>query len=119
VEAGLALEDPASLLTEDLTVSIGNASQTIPAGGLASVKNGRFLQYSDATGAHGPVRSLSYDTVKRTLRITAEGADQDLATTAPGYVPVGIDIGGVLVPQSVSARPGRNGFAFRKKRTGA
>jgi hypothetical protein len=116
VTATLRLESVDALTANDLTISVGNASQTLPAGSLVSLREGRTLHYGDSAGALGIIREFSFDTVKGTLRLVVRGADEDFATTAPSYVPVGIDVGGMLVPQSVSARPSRNGFVFRKKR---
>jgi hypothetical protein len=114
-QATLEIPDVSALVGSDLTISLGNASQTLAAGSLVPVRSGRALAYSDPTGLHGIVRSLSFDTKTRALRIDARGADDDLAATAPGYVPVGIEIGSTLVPQALSARPGRNGFVYRKR----
>ena len=116
VQGRLVLDDASALTDQDLTISIGNASQTLAAGSLTAARKGRFLTYSAAAAAGGFVRSLSFNVRTGAFRVRAGGADQDLATTAPGYVPVGIDLGGTLVPESLTARATRKGFSFRKRR---
>ena len=118
VNGRLSLEDPTALLREDLTISVGNASQTIAAGAFASLREGRILQYRDAAGASGFVRNLKFDTKTGALTIEARGAYADLQATAPAYVPVALEIGSTLVPESVTARPRRNGFTYRRARAG-
>jgi hypothetical protein len=114
VRAKLTLGDVAVLTREDLTVSVGNASQTLAAGSLQPTAKGRHLRYVDAAGAKGVLRALTFDTRTGLLTIDARGADADLASTSPGYVPVCVEIGAEFVPQSVAAKAGRNGFTFRR-----
>lgn len=115
LKATLTLDAPESMTSEDVTLSIGNASQTIPAGSIVSSHGGRSLRYSDPQGTLGLVRAFTFDVARRTLTVDARGADRDIATTSPGYVPIGLEIGSTLVPQSLTAKPGRRGFVFRKK----
>jgi hypothetical protein len=118
VEGALVLEEPRALLEEDLTVSVGNAAQTIPAGSLVPDAEGRVLLYRDPLGEQGVVRSLRIDTLRGTMRLDLRGADDEVESTEPDYVPVGLDVGGVLVPESLVARAGRNGFSYRRPRGG-
>jgi hypothetical protein len=114
VKAVLALEGVDGLLRDDLTVSVGNAAQTLPAGSLVLARNDRFLSYADPTGANGILRSLDIEIATGRLRMDVRGADQAIATTVPGYVPVGFEIGDDLVPESLAAKPGPNGFSYHR-----
>jgi len=114
VKAVLTLEGVDGLLRDDLTVSVGNAAQTLPAGSLVPIRNGRSLGYSDPAGALGIVRSLEIEIATGRLRMEVRGADQAIATTVPGYVPVGFEIGEDIVPESLAARPGPNGFSYHR-----
>jgi hypothetical protein len=114
VRAKLTLGDVAVLTREDLTVSVGNASQTLAAGSLQPTAHGRYLRYIDSTGSKGVLRALTFDTRTGQLTMVARGADADLASTSPSYVPVCVEIGAEFVPQSVAAKARRNGFTFRR-----
>ena len=114
VRADLVLEDLDSLVEEDLTLSIGNASQTFAAGSLVEERGGRFLVWRDPANDDGVVRRLRIDRRRGTIEVRVRGADDDVASTDPGYVPVGIDVGGTLVPDSIEARAGARGFSFRR-----
>ena len=114
VKALLTLEGTDGLLLDDLTVSVGNASQTLPAGSLVESRGGRVLAYSDPRGERGIVRSLQIEIATGRLRMEVRGADQEIQTTVPGYCPVAFEVGGDLVPESLAARPGPHGFTYRR-----
>jgi hypothetical protein len=116
VEGAMVLEEPEALLEEDLTLSVGNAAQTFAAGTLVPYGEGRYLRHDDPAGEAGPVRRLRIDLRRGTIRVDLRGADDEVASTDPGYVPVGLDLGGILVPDAVEARARQGGFRFRRPR---
>jgi hypothetical protein len=101
-------------MEEDVTVSVGNAAQTFAAGSLAESADGRYLRWLDPNNDDGPVRSLKIDRRRGTIEVRVRGADDDIESTSPDYVPVGVDVGGTLVPDSVTVRAGARGFRLRR-----
>ena len=114
VKADFVFEDLDSLMEEDITLSIGNASQTFAAGSLVEERDGRFLVWRDPANDDGVVRLLRIDRLRGTIEVQVRGADDDVESTDPEYVPVGIDVGGTLVPDSIEARASARGFRFRR-----
>ena len=114
LKASLLLEDTESLMEEDITVSVGNAAQTFGAGSLTESEDGRFLTYLDPNNDDGVVRSLRIDRIRGTIHLRVRDGDDDIRSTDPDYVPVGVDVGGTLVPDSVTVRAGARSFRLRR-----
>jgi hypothetical protein len=94
--------DPASLEGADLSFALGNASQTLPAGSLERRRG--VLRYRDRKNEHGIIRKLKIRVRDGRIIVKMRGAEEELASTEPAYVPVGVEIGEDLVPRSLTTR---------------
>jgi hypothetical protein len=73
--AGFSLPAPATFVLADLTLRIGDVSQTIPAAAIR--RTGRRFTYSDPEGANGFFRLVEYDARARTLRVEGRSAEPE------------------------------------------
>jgi hypothetical protein len=110
VSGGYANDDPTLLDGQDLTISIGNAAQTIRGALLKRSRTG-VLTYKDPRRRNGFITALTIDPVKHRFSITGRG-QTGVRTTGSGYVPVGIDANLIYLSNLVAARSVRTGFRF-------
>ncbi len=110
--ARLSLAAPTSILDGALTVTVGNAAQTLPASSL-TVKRG-VVRYDDLRNERGFVRTLRFKLKNGKLSIDARGADAELAATDAGYVPVGFELGDEGVTEAVTARARGRSIVYGK-----
>lgn len=113
LRARLRLDDAAGLPGADVTVSVGNASQTIAAAALTRDRRG--VSYDDAQGAAGFVRRLRIEAKSGRVALDARVADDALETSDARALPVAIEFGSVLVPDALAARRTAGGIRFRKR----
>jgi hypothetical protein len=106
-----AMDDPALLAGSDLTVSVGQASQTIPAARIKRSRTG-VLSYADPKRLHGFITKLSLDAAKRKFSVTGKGVGIGIRTTAPAFVPVAIEADSIYFSEVVAARTLPSGFKF-------
>lgn len=74
----------------DLTVSIGNASQTIPAARIKQKASGQ-LTYSDPKHKSGFISNLTLNPTAHKFSIVARGKGTGIRTTDAAYAPVAIE----------------------------
>jgi hypothetical protein len=110
--SGIYATDDATLLEgSDLTVSVGNTAQTIPASRIKRSRTG-VLSYADPKHVNGPLTKVTIDPRKLKFSISGRGTSTGIRTTAPTYVPVAIEADGIYVSEVVAARALRTGLKF-------
>jgi len=109
----LALDDPELLAGCDITVSVGNAAQTIPASAFKRKKNNVF-QYTDSKNKQGWVKSLKLAVDAGTFSVSGVGKGAGAENTAAAYLPVAIEAGGLYLPDFVVGSLGKKGIAFKR-----
>jgi hypothetical protein len=95
----------------DLTISIGNASQTIPAARIKRKSSG-VLQYSDPKHKFGFLAALTLDTGKHKFSLAGKGKGTGVRSTDAAYVPVAVDGADTYFSDRVQARAVQKGLRF-------
>jgi len=115
----MPLEDPEDFLEGAVTVSIGNAAQTIP-GSAFKVSKKAVYTYTDKKARHGFVQMLRWKSRSGDLLIYGKGVQTGLESTDPDYVPVTIECDCVQVGQTIQGAPARrdDGMKFDHKKQG-
>lgn len=98
------------LLGQDVTVSVGNAAQTIPASSFR-LKKGELV-YRDARRVNGFVTELGLNPVRGTFRLKGRGSDTGIRSTPAGYVPFAVQAGDVYLSDLVATRTVSRGLRF-------
>jgi hypothetical protein len=108
----LTLDDPSLFAMGDLTVSIGNAAETIPADRI--IENKGKYTYKAPKGGTGFITRLSYDSAKGKLSISGKGVGTGGETTAASYVPFTLEIEeGLFVGESITGVAGKSGIQYK------
>jgi hypothetical protein len=112
VQGTLTLDDPSLFAMGDLTVSIGNAAETIPADRI--IENKGKYTYKAPKGGTGFITRLSYDSAKGKLSISGKGVGTGGETTAASYVPFTLEIEeGLFVGESITGVAGKSGIQYK------
>lgn len=112
VKASLALDDPTLFGAGDLTISIGNAAETIPAA-LIVTKGGKPT-YKRPKGAAGFIKKMVYSPKKGTLTLSGKGVGTGGETTDAAFVPFTLDTDEWLfVGQTVSGTATKAGIKYK------
>jgi hypothetical protein len=111
VTSTLTLDEPALLAGSEITVSIGRASQTLPAGALVAKKGGKFA-YADKKGVNGFIRSVAWNTKSGKFTIKGKGVGTGAQRTAAGYIPVAIDAGDLYLSALLAGTASRTGIKY-------
>ncbi|MBI5503720.1 MAG: hypothetical protein HY899_02890 [Deltaproteobacteria bacterium] len=111
VVATLLLEETALFGTTDLTISIGDTAQTIPAGAftIKDDKTDDKYAYLDKEGAQGFLTKVQYNSTKGTLKIAGKGVATGAQSTLPGYITFGLDSESFLLNQVYRGIAGKKG----------
>lgn len=113
VKGRVDFDDLVPTATNDVTLTVGNAAQTIPSGSLK--RRGRFVTYSDPSARKGFVTKLKIDTTKSTFEVAGRGRGTGVETTHAAYVPVAVSYGEVLVADPCVATSDSKGLHFRRE----
>jgi hypothetical protein len=111
VSGTFATDDPGLLLNGDITVSAGNASQTIPVGLFKRSRTGVYT-YSDAKHRNGLLTKVTLDPVKHKFAFSGKGTGTGLRAQTAAYVPVAIGGFREYLADAVTARGNSKGFRF-------
>ena len=95
----------------DVTVSIGNASQTIPAKDFTE-KNGNWT-YSDPKGLKGFVQKVSFKWKKSSFSVKAKGIGTGIEGTGAAYVPVAVEAGHLYLSASLAGTAFSGGIKYK------
>ncbi len=116
VTADLVLADPSLFGTEDTTISIGNAAQTIPAAAFV-LKKGKQT-YTRPRRGSGFITKVVYDPRKGTLSVVGKGVGTGGETTAADNVPFTVDTNdgedGILVGETLVGTVTKAGLRYKK-----
>lgn len=97
--------------TGDLTVSLGNVSQTLPADAL--VVGRKTIRYADKRGQRGFVRKLLWKPATGKLEVKGKGIGTGLAGLDPAYLPVAVEYDGVYLSSAPAGEAVARGIRFR------
>ena len=98
----------------DVTISIGNAAQQIPAGAFR-VKKGVWT-YSDRKARNGFLTKVTWNSKSESLTISGKGVGTGIETTHAAYVPVAVAGNGLYLAESFAATPLPKGKGFKFRR---
>lgn len=110
VSGRLNLDDRTLLAGTDITISVGNAAQTIPASAIK--KQAGAFQYRDPRGHRGFLRSVTLDPKHHRFQIVGRSVGTGAQTTSAGYVPVAIEGEGFYLPDVVAGKATSRGIFF-------
>jgi hypothetical protein len=113
VSGTLTLDEPALITTVPVTISIGRAAQTLPAGSFVAKKRGVY-EYADKKGALGFLRKITWSSVTRKLTISGKGVATRAALTSPDYFPVAFDTGDLYLSTALAATVGKSGITYKE-----
>jgi hypothetical protein len=112
VKGALAIDAPSLLGGGDLTVSLGNAAERIPASKIKKKSNGIF-EFVDPNGKLGFVHKLTLNPTRGTFSITGQGRKTGVETTLPAYVPVALEVNDLYLSDLVVGTSTSSGIRFR------
>lgn len=98
----------------DVTITVGNSAQTIPAASLR--KRGSVYTYSDARARKGFLTKVVLSTRKGTFQVSGNGVGTGLDTTHEDYVAVSVTYGDVHVADKCAATRDAQGLHYRAQR---
>ena len=104
-------DDPGLLLNADVTVSVGNASQTIPVAAFKRSRTGVY-SYSDTKHLNGVLTKVTLDPGKRKFSISGKGVNTGLRSGVANYVPVAIGGFREYLADAVTGRGSTKGVKF-------
>jgi hypothetical protein len=106
-----ATDDPGALLSGDVTVSLGNVAQTIPASLLKRSRTG-VISYADAKHRNGAISKLTLDPAKHKFTVSGKGTSTGLRTFSTMHVPVSIKGEREYLSDAVAVRSNTKGYRF-------
>jgi len=107
----LATDDPGLLLNGDITVSVGNAAQTLPISLFKRSRTGVYT-YADTKHRNGIFTKVTLDPVKHKFSVSGKGTGTGLRATTAAYVPVAIGGFREYLADAVTGRGNTKGLKF-------
>jgi len=110
--ADLLLPDPDLFALADLTIRVGNASQTVPAQRIVRTSSG--FAYVDPRGLHGWLRRVEYDAAAGRIEISGRGSGIRAGSTRPRNLILSLESRELQIAQSLDGRRRPAGVRYRR-----
>jgi len=104
-------DDPSAFFAGDLTVSVGNVAQTIPAALLKRSRSGVY-SYADTKHLNGVITKLTLDPGKHKYTVTGKGTGTGLRTFTAASVPVSIKGDRIYLADAVRVKSSTKGYRY-------
>ena len=114
VTGTLTCDELAPFGSEDVTISVGNAAQVVPASAV-KVKKGVYT-YADARHRNGFLTKVSWNSKSGALKIAGKGLGTGGETTHADYALVAVHAGDLYLADHCPATAGRTGIRYKAPR---
>jgi hypothetical protein len=110
--AELVLPNPELFASSDLTIRVGNASQTIPAEHIT--RNASGFHYLDVRGYYGWLRRVEYDAVAGRIEVSGRGSGIGAGSTRARNLILSLESRDFQIAQTLDGKARPNGIRYRR-----